>query len=183
VVKFKFLLMIAVALASSAPLTSAAGCSAKANQVWAASASRELRIEALADGPNCAMAVVLLVIRNSKGEPLWIESSKTGDVFTFTQSSPMTVKAMTAALKEWIRKDDRLSRGDVLPDWKEGSDAPEASEFPFYVGDGVTRDEYLDMRAAKLPMYCHVAGMESDVCVVLKKDGTITKVGSQSFPD
>ena len=174
--------MIAVALASSASLASAAGCSAKASQIGAASASRELRIEALADGPNCTLAVVLLVIRTSKGEPLWIESSKTGDVFTFTQSNLTTVKAMTAALKEWIRKDDRLPRSDALPDWKEGSDAPETSEFPFYVDEGVTRDEYLDMRVAKLPMYCHVAGMESEVCVVLKKDGTITKVGSQSFP-
>jgi hypothetical protein len=181
-VKFKFLPMIMAALASSASLAPAAGCNAKASQVWAASASRELRIEALADGPYCTVAVVLLVIRNSKGEPLWIESSKADDIFTFTQSNPTTVKAMTEALKEWIRKDDRLLQSGTLPDWKEGSDAAGASEFPFYVDEGVTRDEYLNIRKAELPMYCHVAGMESEACVVLKKDGTIAKVGSQSFP-
>ena len=180
-VKFKFLPMIMAALASPASLASAAGCSAKASQVWAASASQKLRIEASADGPNCTLAVVLLVIRNSKGEPLWIESSKAADVFTFTQSNPATIKAMTEALKEWIRKDDRLLRSGTLPDWKGNSDAPEASEFPFYVDEGVTRDEYLNIRKPELPMYCHVAGIESEACVVLKKDGTIEKVGSQSF--
>ena len=181
----KFKMLITAMLLSAMPVSlvhAGSGCSAKAKQIWALSVTQKLSVEALSDGPSCSLAVVMLVIRNSKGEPLWIESNKASGVFTFTQANPANTKAMTEALKEWIMKDDRLQQAGALPDWKPGADAPEASEFPFYTDEGITRDDYLNMRNAKLPMFCYVAGIESEACLVLNKDGTIVKVGSQSFP-
>ena len=89
---------------------------------------------------------------------------------------------MTASLKQWITRDDRLQQTGALPEWKNGADGPEAGEFPFYTNEGVKRDAYTQTRKANLPMFCYVAGMESEACLVLTKDGTIIKIGSQSFP-
>ena len=98
------------------------------------------------------------------------------------QEPPNNAKDMTARLKDWLRQDERLGKTTALPVWKKGGDAPKASEFPFYPEAAITQDEYMKLRQADLPMYCHVAGMESEACLVLNRDGTITKIGSQSFP-
>jgi hypothetical protein len=179
--RLSFTAMFAIAV-SATGVHAASPCSATASQAWAASPSQKFKLEALAEGPACAKAVVMLVIRNGTGEPLWISASKSADIFTFAQEPPANAKAMSASLKQWMQQDKRLSQTGALPDWKKAASAPEAAEFPFYPEEGITRDDYTDMRNAKLPMFCHVAGMESEACLVLKKDGTIVKIGSQSFP-
>lgn len=177
--KISRILIATILIATSYPSALASSpCNARASQVW----TQKLTVEALADGPSCAQAVVVLVIRNSKGDALWIASSKTSDIFTFTQAPPANATAMTASLKQWITRDDRLQQTGALPEWKNGADGPEAGEFPFYTNEGVTRADYTQTRKANLPMFCYVAGMESEACLVLTKDGTIIKIGSQSFP-
>jgi hypothetical protein len=176
------ILVAALLLATSTTAKAASSCSARATQVWSASPTQNLTIEALADGPTCGQAVALLVIRNSKGEAVWTESTTTSDNFIFEQGSPSNPREMASTLKEWITKDERLSETGALPEWKNGSETPEGGEFPFYVHEGILKDDYTQLRDAKLPMFCYVAGIESEACLVLNKDGSITEIGSQSFP-
>jgi hypothetical protein len=181
--KIPGLFIAAFAAIISAPPSHAAGnCNAKASQVWTASPTQKLSVEALADGPSCTQAVVMIAIRNSKGDLLWFESSRTSDIMIFSQPPAKDVKAMTALLKQWITRDDHLKTADVLPEWKEGANFPEAGEFPFYPDEGTGHGDYIKMQNAKSPMFCYVAGMESEACLVLMPDGSIVKVGSQSFP-
>jgi hypothetical protein len=176
-------LLAAIMVATSASFSHAAGnCSAKASQAWAASPTQKLTVEAYTDGPTCALAVVTLVIRNSKDEPLWFETSDTRYILSFSEQPKANARVMATTLKEWVKSDDRLQHTNALPEWKKGADAPVAAEFPFYVHDGITQQDYSQMRDAKLPMFCYVAGMESEACLVLTKEGTIVKIGSQSFP-
>jgi hypothetical protein len=170
-------------MASSASLSHAAvNCNIRASQLWAASPAQKLSVEAYTGGPTCALAVVTLVIRNSKGEPLWFETSDTRYILSFSEQPKANAEAMATTLKEWVKNDDRMQYTSVLPEWKKGADAPVSAEFPFYVQDGITQQDYSQMRDAKLPMFCYVAGMESESCLVLTKEGTIVKIGSQSFP-
>jgi hypothetical protein len=181
--KMSCALFATLMMAGSASLSHAAGnCTAKASQLWAASPTQKLSVEAYTDGPTCALAVVTLVIRNSKGEPLWFETSDTRYILSFSEQPKANAKIVAATLNEWVKSDDRLQHTNTLPEWKKGADAPVASEFPFYVQDGITQQDYSQMRHAKLPMFCYVAGMESEACLVLTKEGTIVKIGSQSFP-
>ncbi len=175
-------LITALLVATATSVNAASSCTVRAAQIWAASPGQKLTVEALADGPSCAQAVVTLVIRNSKGEALWFEASDTRYILTFTEGQIANIKAMTAMLVHWIEGDDRLRSTDTLPEWKKGADAPSSGEFPFYVHDGITQQSYNVLRAAKHPMFCYVAGMESEACLVLTPDGTITAIGSQSFP-
>lgn len=181
--KIPTLLIAALAFTiSAAPTHAASNCNTKASQVWAASPTQKLTIEALADGPTCSQAVLMFAVRNSKGDALWFEVSRPSDVMVFTQPPPKNVKTMTSALKQWITPDDHLKSADVLPEWKEGTDFPQAGEFPFYPDEGTGRGDYVKMQKAKLPMFCYIAGTESEACLVLMQDETIVKVGSQSFP-
>jgi hypothetical protein len=158
-----------------------AACNTQATHEWVIDTQRKLSVEAIAEAPRCPKAVVLLVIRNEKGDPLWIEASKAKDVFTFAEAKPNGPLTMTAALQKWIAKDARLLQADILPAWKKVADAPEKAKNPFYVDEGLSRADYLAMREAKLPMLCFVAGMESQTCLVLTKDGSLQKIGSWPF--
>jgi hypothetical protein len=60
-------------------------------------------------------------------------------------------------------------------------DTPGKAANPFYVDEGLSREDYLAMREARLPMLCFVAGMESETCLVLTKDGILQKIGSLPF--
>jgi hypothetical protein len=180
--KIRHVAVVATLAMAMAPLACAGTpCSARASQIWTAS-SQKLTVESLADGPSCAQAVVVIVVRNSKGNALWVESSKASDIMIFSQGQAANTRSMAAVLKQWVTSDTRLQQTSALPEWKKGADQPVAGEFPFYTSEGVSQDDYTQMRQAKLPMFCYVAGMESEACLVLAKDGTIVKIGSQSFP-
>ncbi len=181
--KIPSLAMAALAvMASASPSHAAGSCNTKASQVWAASPTQKLTVEALADGPTCAQAVAMIAIRNSQGDLLWFEVSRTSDIMVLSQPQAKDAKAMTALLKQWITPDAHLKTADLLPEWKENANFPEAGEFPFYPDEGTGHGDYVKRQKAKLPMFCYVAGMESQACLVLMQDGTIVKVGSQSFP-
>jgi hypothetical protein len=175
-------LIAALLLATATPAHAANSCSARATQSWATSPTQKLAVEAIADGPTCAQAFVTIAFRNGKGDLLWFESSRVTDIMVLTQPPAQNAKAMAALLKQWITHDNHLQTADKLPPWKDGANAPEAGEFPFYPDEGTTQGDYVKMQKAKLPLFCYVAGMESAACLVFMKDGTIVKVGSQSFP-
>jgi hypothetical protein len=54
-------------------------------------------------------------------------------------------------------------------------------EFYFYPEAGVDRATYESVRAARLPVFSYVQGMESMAVIVLR-NGRMEKLGAQSFP-
>lgn len=174
-------LIAAAAFLTFSAAAANAACNMQATHEWVVDAKQKLSVEAISAAPRCPKAVVLLVIRNEKGDALWIEASKARDVFTFAQAKPNGPLTMASALNKWIAKDARLLKTDFLPEWKMVDDAPEKAANPFYVDEGLSRSDYLAIREAKLPMLCFVAGMESETCLVLTKDGTLQKIGSLPF--
>lgn len=89
---------------------------------------------------------------------------------------------MQAALAEWIdpARNTTLQTSSALPEWPASTEFPTNGEFPFYP-EGFTREAYNALRAAHLPLYCYVQGMESMACIVYG-DGGVDKVGVQTFP-
>ncbi|MET0546979.1 MAG: hypothetical protein ABWZ40_11770 [Caulobacterales bacterium] len=150
---------------------------ARAVSAWDAS-GQLYTAEAFTDGPECTRAVAVLVIRNPKGEAVWTDTFNTSQ--NMVLSGAADVKAMQAALTEWIAPDDKSSTAD-LPEWAKDQPQPIQGEFPFYVEEDVTRDVYRDLRTKKLPMFCYVQGIESQACLALE-DGALQKIGAQSFP-
>ena len=161
------------------PVSAAAGCDLSVGMAWTPAKQRPLRAEAFSHGPSCDKAVVVVVVRGANGAPLWVDSRNGSFVALFAG-----VKApgdMKKALADWIRQNHMFRSSANLPAWPRGADQPTAGEFPFYVEDGMDRDGYEAIRAARAPVFCYVQGMESMACVVLK-DGGMQKVGVQSFP-
>ncbi len=148
--KIPSLTMAALAvLASASPSHAAGNCNTKASQVWAASPTQKLTVEALADGPSCPQAVVMIAIRNSQGDLLWFEVSRTSDIMVLSQPPAKDVKGMAALLKQWITPDGRLRQADALPEWKDGANFPEAGEFPFYPDEGTGHGDYVKMQKSQ----------------------------------
>lgn len=154
------------------------GCDARSVSQWAAGADT-FSIEATTAGPDCARAVATLVVRNSSGEPIYADVHVTSDVMTLaTVQDPA---AMQTALTEWVdTSNTAMSLTGALPEWAANADNP-GGEFPFYVGEGYTRESYAAMRAANDPMFCYVQGMESLSCIIYG-DGGIEHIGVQAFP-
>jgi hypothetical protein len=168
----------AIALACS-PLAAQADCDARSRTQWAGS-HKIIVAEATAMGATCANAVVTVVLRDQGGKPLWVESFVGAQVMVFAGVNDKGV--MIKALGDWIdQKNSMLPRTDKLPDWPKTAEAPQAGEFPFYPDRDVDREMYMKLRAAKLPLFCYVQGMESMACVALDGD-SVTKVGVQTFP-
>lgn len=155
------------------------GCDVRAIVGWKPSGSIAYYSEAFSHGPNCANAVVTIVVRTSKGVPLWVDAMPASQLMTFQRIT--TGHRMRAALVEWLDQPGTFKSSADLPAWAQGADAPAAGEFPFYPEADVDRDSYEKTRAAKAPVFCYVQGMESMSCVVLQ-GGTMSKIGVQSFP-
>jgi len=157
-----------------------ADCDARARAVWAGS-GKGVIAEAMLQGPTCANAVATLVLRDSSGKPLWVDSRIGAQVMIFAGVGNRN--AMVRALGDWIdQRRSQLARSDKLPNWPLGANAPQAGEFPFLPDSDVDREAYMKLRAQKLPMFCYVQGMESIACVVHGSDGGVSKVGVQTFP-
>ena len=170
---------VATALAAAVSSSNAADCAAFAHLAWV----KGVTAESMSQGPTCANAVVTLVLRDSNGKPLWVDSRIGAQVMLFADVADL--KKMNGVLKDWIdQSHSQLASTDKLPDWPRGAAAPSAGasgEFPFYPESDVDREAYIKLRAGKLPMFCYVQGMESLACVALTPDG-VTKVGLQTFP-
>ena len=184
------ILVGAIWTASTGAAHAVGRCSATATVNWEVSPERSLTIEGLSDGPDCTSAVVVIVIRAPSGDTLWVDASAAASIMTFMDVSPTNVVAMKTALEEWIGGASSMRQTNALPDWPEGAVGPstklwspnDKSGFAFQPESGIDRNAYLEMRHTQLPLFCYVMGMESLACVVLTPDGSMTKVGVQSFP-
>ncbi|WP_417426082.1 hypothetical protein [Hoeflea sp.] len=172
-------LMLAAALGLSlAASTSAvaAACEVSMEQTWLG----DLVASARTSGP-CDAASIDLVVRNGVDEVVWSASHASTDLFGFDGIAD--ADSMGIALGDWLGDYADNSSSSRLPEWPEGSDMPDAGEFPFYVEEGVSRDVYETLRTADYPMVCYIQGHESTLCLVMQPDaGALTNVGAQSFP-
>ena len=84
-------------LAAAGPALAGPNCSASASRGWVGGTT----IEAFAQGPTCAKAVVTLVIRNKAGNPIHAQAHDTAFLMNFTQSPAPNAKALGTTLKDW----------------------------------------------------------------------------------
>ena len=107
-----------------------ADCETRSRATWAGS-GKGIFAEAMSQGQTCANAVVTLVLRDSTGKPLWVDSRIGAQVMIFAGLGNRN--AMARAMNDWIdQRRSQLARSDRLPDWPKGAQAPKAGEFPFY---------------------------------------------------
>lgn len=157
------------------------GCTARATAQWATELEPNASIEATTSGPDCARSVATITIRSGSGEPLYATTHFPPHVMTLKDAS--TPAAMQTALAQWIdpASNTTMQTSSALPEWPANATGPQNGEFPFYVDEGYTRELYNEIRAANLPLYCFVQGMESLRCLALR-NGALESVGVQSFP-
>jgi hypothetical protein len=158
----------------------AAGCAARASQTWSAADQPELTVEAVADGPTCAQAVVTIAVRDGDGAVAWTQAFIAADNFVLREGS--TPKTMQAALRRWLDPGQlKLGSTAELPEWAEDAPAP-GGEFPFSPSEiFASREDYEALREADRPLLCLVSGNESALCLVYLV-GRLDEVGIQSFP-
>lgn len=185
--KFNPLLVAMIVMFAPQSISHAANrCNDRASLPWKAG-NQTLTLEAISNGPECGKAIVVLVVRNANGEPLWTFVSRAADVAMFAPDHTANGKNMTGALKKWLAVGLNSNRKDMgtLPDWKQGADGPAEdppSEFSFTVSANLDHKTYVGWRKAKRPLFCFVQGMESENCITVSPEGTIVDVGIQSFP-
>jgi hypothetical protein len=171
----------AVAALLSAPAALAADrCNAASATDWTAAG---LTVEAFASGATCDKAVGVIVFRDAEGTAQVWEAYPTEQNAALTGRT--TAAETEAALKEWIDQSSSMFKTTAdLPEWKDGTDIPMTGEFPFYVEEGLDRENYARIRKLAAPIFCYVSGMESMSCLYKDSDsgGLIFKVGAQSFP-
>ena len=170
----------AFALAAMAGATaSAKDCAGIAGTGWPA--MKGYTIGAIAGGPDCQKAVALIVVRDADGNAVYHESYIAEYVMTL--AGAQTSSELTKALQEWIdASDPQFKTTADLPEWKTGEDQPMLGEFAFYPEEGMDRDSYEKLRAAKTPVFSYVQGMESVAVITVDPEAGVIKIGAQSFP-
>ena len=162
--KFAFVLLVLSISVTAAK----ASCSLESSRPWAG-----FKIEAVASGPDCAKAVVTLIIRNSSGGALWSHSYVASELMSFSQSPNADDKAMLGLLKDWISGEGFMKSADKLV--MDG-------EFAFDLGEGTDAATFAKFRKSKLPLFCYIQGMESGNCLAKSQDGSLIELGLQRFP-
>ena len=166
-----------------APLGAAAqdsltGCPASAERAWIEGRT----VSAIAIGPSCAQAVLMITLREADGTLLYADTPQAEHLFGFEEAvgSPQT---MTAALEEWILP-GWPERGGELPAWSDEAMGALGGEFPFYVEPEMDESAYSRIREADGPLFCYIQGMESVACLGLypESENLWVKIGAQSFP-
>lgn len=176
-----FMILGAVALPSSASAqkgSTATGtdCTAVAEAVW----PDEFTAVAESSG-SCTSATLTLSIYNRDGEVVWDDAGPSDQYFGFDEATD--TNSMREALTFWVGDYTSISTTSTLPNWNADEDYPVASEFPFYVDEGITREGYLQVRAADRTMICYIQGRESMRCLNPSANGfELETVGVQSFP-
>jgi hypothetical protein len=160
------------------------GCTVSAATPWLIPAKgttprTQLRAEAFANGPTCAKAIAVFVIRAPDGTVLHQESYiAENNAVTSEGATPAT---MRAALVRWTSYRNNDSFYDRLPNWAQNADGPEQREFGFIPDESQSRAEYLAIKAARPPSICYVSGIESLVCLIYR-NGRLETFGVQPFP-
>jgi hypothetical protein len=163
---------------TTAPMEAAdAGCSARTRAPWTLPDGGALDIEAVSFGVTCANAVAVLTIRQPQGAVLWTAAYPTALVATLKEAPDSA--GMSKSLSQWLQSGSQTSAD--LPEWSSGATSPVSGEFPFYPDDSLDTAAYAALRERAAPMFCHVQGMESQLCLVLE-NGVISRAGVQTFP-
>lgn len=165
-------------------------CQARAASAWGIAAGEVYEISAASAGPDCAKAVITLVVRGPDGTPLYATATKaqdSGQAFEGAQSR----QDMQARLQDWIAPAQAgFTTSADLPAWPEGATGPQAKPvagitgtFPFYPEAEAygERFRYEALRSAKAPLFCYVQGPESFACLAAQ-DGSVFPIGLQVFP-
>ncbi len=161
--------------ASGAAIAAEEGCAAFASGTWPIGAAG-YTIEGRAFGADCADATAVLVIRNN-GSPVYQSALATPWVLGL--AGAMTPDAMTEALSAWVAPSGPNTTG-ALPAWAQGTEGPEAAEFPFVPHENWTQENYEQLRTQNLPMFCFAAGLESARCLVARET-VLEEIGLQSL--
>ncbi|MGJ8569570.1 MAG: hypothetical protein ACSHXI_02590 [Hoeflea sp.] len=129
----------------------------------------------------CDAATIDLVVHNGTDEVVW--SASYGSDYLFGFGDVHDVDTMQMALRDWLGDYVEFSSSTELPDWRYVAEMPDASEFPFYVEEGLSQTDYEGIRAANYPMICYIQGGESTLCVIRQPGiSALISVGVQTFP-
>jgi hypothetical protein len=161
-----------------------AACDHAVSVPWTSAQSEGLMINAYHLGKRCGTGAVLLTVSEKDGRVLWNLTRNAGDVSIFSGDGMNTDEAIKRELKNWIEIGlDGMKTTDALPDWSKGAEQPaRKDEFGYFAGDSLSREFYLQQRAAKRPLFCTVSGMESETCIISIGKGQVTDFGGVAFP-
>jgi hypothetical protein len=146
-------LALALALLVASACSSGARCDlAASNEITFSNATAPDAITARAFGASCDQAVLLLVVRDGQGAPLWtwsgVLAQRFGDVF-----SAGSEERVASFLAQWVQADAATTQ--AAPEWNE------------LMAGQTTLDQltYEDIRARDLPMLCHFSATARQICV------------------
>lgn len=175
---------------SAAPVETAAaatGCNVSVEKPWIDQETpvRRYTSEAHVLGPTCQQAVVVLVIRQREGTPIYTWSGLTDYLFGLNEADDPA--AMKEALSDWINQGTEVDTTATLPSWEETEGQPRRAEFPFMPEEWFDKAAWDALKAEKLEMFCFPQGIESQKCAVLRPgaDGqppSMEEIGLQLFP-
>lgn len=174
-----FALAAQVTPAQSAPAQARVRCATYVATPWTGGPTPRFKVEAFSDGPTCAKAVAVIVVRDASGTVLYSDSHKTE--FVSPLSDAQTRAQLQTALQRWIGGVSGANLRANLPNWNLGAAGPVDTEFGFTPAEGMTREEYLAIKAGRAPLLCYVQGMESLRCLVYRNGG-LEIFGIQAFP-
>lgn len=126
-------------------------------------------VTARSEGPSCAQAFVVLTVRNSAGDPLWITSNTYYDLAEGgvpIEPEPVSDERMDEFL-QGLANVSMLKSGE-LPAWRQDavSLADSITEgFAYYTE--LPRDAYEMLRERDLDMLCYAAAAEASHCIVM----------------
>jgi len=145
-----------------------ASCRASASRSWG-----QHKIEASAAGPNCANAVLTLVVRADDNYAVWTKTYVADQLMNFSDSPAANAAAMKAKLKDWISGDGFMKTADQLQT---------SGEFPFTPAGDLNPGTMEDAVKNRSPVFCFIQGSESGQCLAEIWDGEVVELGVQAFP-
>ena len=159
------------AAASSAAQNASGACTARAARDWSVG-DAAFMIQATADGPSCANATALLVLRTHDGRALFADAYPIEQVpLAFNPRADAT--RLATDLQAWIAGDDAHRTADQLPAWPEGAAAP-----PGFMPK-LARLAYEGLRTEKAAILCYPDGGESNACIALTPSPAgVQRIGS-----
>lgn len=165
---------LGLALSVGAPAL-AEDCYVRVSEPW--KQAKGYTAEAVAVGPSCQSAMIVLTIRGPKGNVRHtaVTSADKMAMYAEVASNDLMKKVLKIVLTSLP---ESLPTADNLPDWKDKAKTPESG---FKAADGVERAEYLAMRKEKRPLFCYKPKDGSLDCAVLDKDGRVMVVGTQDL--
>lgn len=172
-------------VAETATAIPAGGCDVRVEAPWINEAARRYAIEANVSGPSCKQGVVMIVVRQGDGTPVYSWSGLTNYLFGLRDAADPA--AMKAALTEWFSRSADVETTATLPPWEQTEGQPARAEFPFMPADWINKEAWDDLRNEKLAMLCFPQGIESMQCSVLRQGEAgqpsgLEEIGLQLFP-